>query len=125
MIKTFAKDDFESLDYVADYTEELNVDGDKIVESIWIVPSDTAENVGTTSVELKDGITVDYSVSAPSPQYRLNTSGAVSLKTYFSTKIFLRGGTLGATYQVMNRIVTTAGRKYSRVFNVYIQRKGS
>jgi hypothetical protein len=124
-IKTFGKDDYELLDYTADYTDELTALSDTIATSTWIVPSDSAENMGTTAVELKDSITVDYSLTSPSPKYRSSTSGAVSIgATSKTTAIKLKSGTLGETYLVMNRITTAAGRQYARVFNLLIERRG-
>lgn len=39
------------------------------------------------------------------------------------TIIWLRGGTLGKTYEVLNRIVTTGGRTFDQTVNLRIKKK--
>jgi hypothetical protein len=121
-VKTIAKDDFEQLDYFADYTDELTEHSDDIATSTWLVPSDSAENLGTEALNLVDDVTVDYDIDAPSPKYRNGVSGAVAINSKI-TSVFVVGGTLGNTYRLMNRITTVEGRRYSRVMDLVIQRK--
>lgn len=120
-IKRLCKDDAERLDYFADYTEELTELGDTIEDSVWIVPSDSA--VGAETVTLKDEIEVDYDAEDPSPAYSDDDTPAVDISGTMKTFIFLDGGTLGNTYRIMNRVTTTTGRIYSRVFDLYIERR--
>jgi roadblock/LC7 domain-containing protein len=122
-IKKFSKDDYERLDYTADYSEEMAELSDSLATSVWIMPSASLENDGTTAIVLADNVTVDYSVSAPSPKYDAVLSGAVTLNGN-KTTAFIDGGTLEQTYRIMNRVTTTGGRHYSRVFDLRIQRKG-
>lgn len=122
-ITKLSKDPYESLDYTADYTDELDAISDTVASSLWIIPSASVNEAGTTSIELSDAVTPDYSVTAPAPKYESGTSGAVS-QTTKTSKVFIKGGTLDATYRIMNRITTAGGRKYARVFDLYIQRKG-
>lgn len=121
-IEKKSKDDYELLDYSADYTDELTPLGDDISTSTWIIPSESAESGGVEALELSDDVTVDYDVDDPSPKYRNGVSGAVVINSKI-TSVFVVGGTLGATYRLMNRITTVQGRRYSRVLDLVIQRK--
>lgn len=47
------------------------------------------------------------------------TAGASSMSGPYTTQ-WLSGGTAGAIYTVVNRIVTSAGRKFARAFKVQI-----
>lgn len=114
------KDEFENLDYFIDYDLELALYSDSISTSTWIVPSSTAEAASTIVL---DGTSVDYDVDTPSPKYRDTVSDAVEIDGN-QTTVFLSGGELGQTYRIMNRIVTTSGRKYARVFDLVIERRG-
>lgn len=123
IIRKFEKDDYELLDYTADYTDELTALSDTIATSTWILPSASSESAGVTAIVLSDAVTVDYSISAPVPKYRVGTSGAASTSGY-TTTIFIDAGTLDNTYRIMNRITTAGGRHYSRVFDLLIARQG-
>ena len=122
-ITRLSKDDYELLDYTADYSAELDPLADGIATSTWIIPSASDEDDSIIAIVLADGVTVDYSISAPSPAYRNDVSGAVSINGN-TTTVFIDGGTLNAEYRVMNRITTTDGRHYSRVFDLAIARQG-
>lgn len=124
IIRKFEKDDYELLDYTADYTDELTALSDTIATSAWILPSASDESSGVTSILLSDAVVVDYSITSPAPQYRVGTSGAATTSGY-TTTIFIDGGTIDNTYRIMNRITTASGRHYSRVFDILIARQGA
>lgn len=119
LIKKFAKAPAEKLDYAVDYAQELSGLEDSIASSLWIVPSDTVDDVGNQAVSLDDGVTVDYSEDSPSPIYALGGT----LFTDTKATIHLSGGTLGEEYTVENRITTAAGRQYTRHIIIVIQDK--
>lgn len=118
-IKRFTKAPYELLDFTADYTAEMAAIGSTISSSLWIVPSDTVDDAGNTSIDFADGITVDEDIDNPSPAYSLG--GTVT--TNDKATIFLSGGTKGQVYRVKNRIITANGRRYSRIFDVEIKDK--
>ncbi len=119
-IHKFPKAPFADKDYTCDYSAELDALGDSIASSVWIVPSNDVDGVGNTEITLADGVTVNVSVSAPSPTYSQGGTFINGNKTVIN----LDGGTLGLTYRIYNRIVTVAGRKYEKVFDVFIQVEG-
>lgn len=82
-------------DEVLDYDVEWEdrLAGDTIATSDWTVP---------------DGLT-----EGPNP----------SSFTTDTTKIWLQGGTEGATYEVLNRITTAGGRTMDQTGSIYIQRR--
>lgn len=119
LIKKFAKAPAEKLDYSVDYAQELSGLEDTIAYSLWIVPSDTVDDVGSQAVSLDDGVTVDYSEDSPSPTYA--QSG--TLFTDSKATINLSGGTLNEEYTVENRITTADGRRYARQIIIQVQGK--
>lgn len=121
-VTSFAKDDYEDLDYAADYSAELDGLDDDIASSTWILASAASESAGVTSLELSDAVTPDFDKDSPAPVYRSGQSGAVAINSNITT-VQINGGTRGETYRIMNRITTVAGRKYARVFDLYIKAK--
>lgn len=119
IIKKFAKAPAEKLDYAIDYSRELIRLGDTIASSVWIVPSNTSDAPGNQAIRLNDGVTVDYGETSPSPVF----SQGGTLFTDTKATIYLSGGTLAKEYTLENRIVTAAGRKYSRRIVIVIQAK--
>ena len=119
VIKKFAKAPAEKLDYAIDYGRELTRLGDTIASSQWIVPSNTVDGPGNQAVSLDDGVTVNYSETSPSPVF---SQGGL-LFTDAKATINLSGGTLAQEYTMENRIVTAAGRKYSRRIVIVIQNR--
>ena len=63
-------------------------------------------------------------MAGSSPEYVEGVSGAVAIAGN-ATSCVISGGELGQTYLVMNRIVTTGGAKYARVFELLIERRGA
>ena len=92
---------------------------DTIASSQWIVPSNTVDGPGNQAVSLDDGVAVDYGETSPSPVF----SQGGTLFTDTKATIHLSGGTLAQEYTLENRIVTAAGRKYSRRIIIVIQNK--
>lgn len=119
VIKKFAKAPAEKLDYAIDYGKELTRLGDTIASSQWIVPSNTVDGPGNPAIRLDDGVTVDYGETSPSPVF----SQGGTLFTDAKATIHLSGGTLAQEYTLENRIVTAAGRKYSRRIIIVIQNR--
>ena len=85
----FDKDPQAVLDYLADWSEWLDID--TIATSTWTAPT---------------GITADS-----------------SRNTTTTATVWLSGGTLGATYKVVNHIVTTAGRENDQTFIIRMVNK--
>ncbi len=119
VIKKFTKAPTEKLDYAVEYGKELTRLEDVIASSRWIVPSNTVDGPGNQSVSLDDGVTVDYGEASPSPVF----SQGGTLFTDTKATIHLSGGTLTQEYTLENRIITAAGRKYSRRIIIVIQNK--
>ena len=119
VIKKFAKAPSEKLDYAIEYGKELIRLGDTIASSRWIIPSNTVDAPGNQAVSLDDGVTVNYSESSPSPVF----SQGGTLFTDTKATIYLSGGTLAQEYILENRIITAAGRKYSRRIIIVVQAK--
>lgn len=119
VIKKFTKAPAEKLDYAIDYGKELTRLGDTIASSVWIVPSNTVDGPGNQAVSLDNGVTVDYGEASPSPVF----SQGGTLFTDTKTTIHLSSGTLAQEYTLENRIVTAAGRKYSRRIMIVVQVK--
>lgn len=78
-----------------------------------------ADGLGNQAIELDDGVGVDYSDDFPSPTF---SQGGTSFTNTKAT-IYLDGGTLGEEYTIENRIMTSAGREYSRQIIIVIQDK--
>lgn len=110
LIKKFAKAPAEKLDYAVDYAQELTGLEDTIASSLWIIPSNMADDAGNQAISLDNGVTMDYSEDSPSPTYALGGT----LFTDTKATIHLSGGTLGKEYTVENRITTANGRRYAR-----------
>jgi hypothetical protein len=104
---TITKGSAEELDCRVSWAESLFYDTDSIVTSVWIVPSDTVDNVSNTKITLSDNIVPDFSAASPSPVFSL---GGTSFTTN-TAKIFVKGGSAGRSYTMENRITTQAGRK--------------
>jgi hypothetical protein len=119
VIKKFAKAPAEKLDYAVEYGKELARLEDTIASSQWIVPSNTVDGPGNQAVSLDDGVTVDYGETSPSPVF----GQGGTLFTDTKATIHLSGGTLAQEYTLENRIVTAAGRKYSRRITIVVQAK--
>ena len=119
LIQKFAKAPAEKLDYAVDYDSELTALGDTVASSLWIVPSNTVDAGGNQVIALDDDVTVNYSEDSPSPTY--NQGGTLFTDT--TATIHLNGGTLGEEYTLENRIVTSAGRQYTRHIIIKIQDK--
>lgn len=119
IIKKFAKAPAEKLDYAIDYGRELIRLGDTIASSVWIVPSNTTDAPGNQAIRLDEGVTVDYGETSPSPVF----SQGGTLFTDTKATIYLSGGTLAKEYTLENRIVTAAGRKYTRRIAITVQAK--
>ncbi len=66
-------------------------------------------------------MTVDYGETSPSPVF----SQGGTLFTDTKATIHLSGGTLAQEYTLENRIVTAAGRKYTRRIKIVIQDKSA
>ena len=119
LIQKFAKAPAEKLDYAVDYSLELTGLGDTITSSLWVVPSNTVDGPGNQVISLDDGVSADYSEDSPSPTF----SQGGTLFTDTKATINLDGGTLSKEYTVENRIMTTAGRQYTRHIIIVIQDK--
>lgn len=119
VIKKFAKAPAEKLDYAIDYGKELTRLGDTIASSQWIIPSNTVDGPGNQAIQLNDGVTINYGETSPSPVF----SQGGTLFTDTKATIYLSGGTLAQEYTLENRIVTAAGRKYSRRIIIVVQVK--
>lgn len=119
IIKKFVKAPAEKLDYAIDYGRELIRLGDTIASSVWIVPSNTTDAPGNQAIRLDEGVTVDYGETSPSPVF----SQGGTLFTDTKATIYLSGGTLAKEYTLENRIVTAAGRKYTRRIAITVQAK--
>lgn len=87
----FSKDPDSDLDYQVNWTAWLGED-ETITTSTWVVP---------------DGLTVGTSSKAPSHDGTTAT-------------VWLSGGTIGARYDVVNRITTNQGRTEDRTLKLYI-----
>lgn len=93
-LKIYTKDPDAKLDYIVDWASWLN--GDTISTSAWSVPT------GITEMS-----------SSPGP----------STNTTTTATIWLEGGTVGTAYDIINSIVTTAGRQDDRTFQILIAEK--
>ncbi len=113
----FPKGPAELLDFKIDYANELSKSSDTVQSSLWIVPSNTVDAPGNAAIKLVDGVTVNNHPDTPSPAY---TQGGTE-KTDTDVTILLSGGTLGNVYTVENRIITTQGRKHSRIIEIVIE----
>lgn len=119
LIQKFAKAPAEKLDYAVDYSLELSGLEDTIASSLWVVPSNTVDGPGNQAIALDDDVDMDYGEGSPYPTF----SQGGTLFTDTKATINLNGGTLGEEYTVENRIVTAAGRQYTRHIIIVIQDK--
>ena len=93
-IATKTKDPDAKLDYIVDWASWLGTD--TISTSSWTVPPGITEMSGS-----------------PGP----------STKTDTTATIWLEGGTAGTDYDIINSIVTAAGRKDDRTFRITVKEK--
>jgi hypothetical protein len=104
---TITKGSAEEIDCRVSWGESLFYDTDAITASVWVVPSDTVDNVSNTKISLSDTVIPDFSATSPSPVFGL---GGTSF-TANTAKIFIKGGSAGRAYVMENRVTTQAGRK--------------
>jgi hypothetical protein len=89
------KDPDEIEDFVCDWTARL-APSDTIASSIWLTPAEI--NVNSTSFTNNGSL----------------YNGTTTISNRYYTTIWLSGGTLGDTYELVNRITTTGGRSYDQ-----------
>lgn len=100
-LKWDAKDPDEVLDYVCNWYSRLA--GDTIVTSTWTVPAGITKDSDSISMGGAEGAALDVPDSA--------------------TTIWLSGGTLAASYSLLNRIVTAGGRTMDQTVKIGMKTK--
>jgi hypothetical protein len=80
----------------------------------WPAPKDPDEvkDYGINWAQLLGADTISTSAWSVTPVDNLTIG--VDSKTTNTTTVWLSGGTVGTSYQVQNRVVTTGGRTYDR-----------
>jgi hypothetical protein len=101
IIQKFASEKFEiaSSGWAGNLVED-----ETIVSSIWIIPSETEDDLDNDFVELDASVVTDYVVGTPS--YSL--AGQASF-TDTQTGIFISGGNQGEKIEIENRVTTSRG----------------
>lgn len=95
MAGSFTKDPDSKLDYGVDWTAWLG--SDTLLSSTWLVTTPAGAAAGThLSI-----------AAAPIP----SIDGKI-------TRVWLEGGVVGVTYDVRNRVETTAGRREDRTLKI-------
>lgn len=115
-IVTFKKAPYERLDYTVDWSKEVTPEADTVASATWTLQSDTVDGAGPTSLHLADGAVAPTYGEVPSPTWA--QSG--SYVTTTTSVAYISGGTLGKIYLVQADMITAAGRKYARQFNIQI-----
>jgi hypothetical protein len=121
-IKTIDKEPGAKLDYGAKFAKEFakNGEGETITESLWVVPSSGPDADGY--LVLSDAVSVTgLDGDAPAPTFNGTGTGISGSNTI----VKLAGGTIGQTYQIQNRIKTSAGRRYVKRINIFMRPSGS
>ena len=97
-MSTYTKEPDAVLDYKFDWKSDSNSRG----FSDWL---DTSETISSHTITADAGITVDSSAAAD---------------TNTSIVVWLSGGTVGVTYSVACKIVTSAGRTDERTITINV-----
>jgi len=101
-LKWVFKDPDEVEDFVLDWTARLQP-SDAIAASTWISPA---------------GITVNSDSFTNNGSY---WNGTATVTGRYWTTIWLSGGTIGETYEFVNRITTTGARVYDQTVKLKVK----
>lgn len=115
------KDPNEDLDYTINWGDRVGT-SDPIIASEWGIttPQPAATSPDTNLAKHTETIE-DGSITADGAASGVGTEGATV--TDGATRVWLTGGTLGETYELVNRITTFGGRIMDQTMKIQIKTK--
>jgi hypothetical protein len=114
--KKFAfKDPDEDLDYLLNWADRIG-DGDPIVTSVWTIVTTQTDSPDVILSKHDESITAGEITDAD-----VGTIGSVVANG--ATLLWLEGGVLGTTYELLNRITTAGARIMDQTVYIQIKKK--
>lgn len=106
------KDPDEVLDYDVDWTRRLYDEGELALADAGTPPETPSDTIATSTFVLPDQVGSDNPLVADSTE-----------NTTTRTKVWLSGGVIGQSYEIVNRIVTAGGRTMDQTVKLKIKTK--